>query len=501
MIRFREHTQLASILTDTERPTEDIFIGSRRRRHDRVHRNEVNKFRRMCQVRYPGQDWIDAWLLQGQEPPAGIRALLPDEIRRCAMAWDYVGICRSAGISHFNHYLIWFDRTPKIIPDGQDRLAWLKWLYSSDGYKQAPAFCVTPELEAYRREGTIAAIASNSVGVWQVKRWKKDPLKKRLLTEAVTTISQGLCQRSDEFKALPPGTQEKMIQFARAAARPARLSRAGISSSEFNKLLREADERGVAESLMDYLNGQGRFSYRRCREPVGHIAKGLFVPTAGLRVFHEAAGRAWVKHRITDLFGLAGMDQWFAACVTPIKEGRRARVPISGRAAGVRPLARRRLPGRQLATSINGSIQTTLVRTPAAVPGVRPGRLNDTAKNGRDDMTSATVAHNDVGETKIRRPGPADSIAQFVPTRFQLRVLAELKERFLTKEGLLKALKLQRDSKYLFYEGGKKGNGKGLDGLKAADLVRNDPGQGRGYYSVEHPPPEIADFLSKKPPI
>lgn len=90
---------------------------------------------------------------------------------------------------------------------------------------------------------------------------------------------------------------------------------------------------------------------------------------------------------------------------------------------------------------------------------------------------------------------------QFIPTRFQARILDALNGRFRTRRELQVDLHLGADTKHLYYEGGNKGNGKGLDGLTAAGLVRNDRGQGRGYFFVDSPPPEIARFLSKKPPI
>ncbi len=80
----------------------------------------------------------------------------------------------------------------------------------------------------------------------------------------------------------------------------------------------------------------------------------------------------------------------------------------------------------------------------------------------------------------------------FVPTRFQVCILEALKYKFHTADQLQAELRCDRAR--LFYDGKKR---RGLAELSQRDYVRNLRGYGRGYYSVEFPPPEIASFLGE----
>jgi hypothetical protein len=341
MTRFREKTSIESILSATKgkRPIDEIFIGSRHHRADRVLRGTVEKARRLFATEYEDQKWFDDWLLRGGEPSHGVRVLLPHETRRCAKAFDYVRICDLANVSHFNHYFIWFNRAPKLIPEGALRLVWLSWLFGSEGYRSAPAFIIGPKLQEYRRQGKLSVVAAESVGNWNVKRWKGNPDTKTLLVEAVKAVAMGRMPMSQGFAALPPQTRTNMIKLAEAATKRKRCTRSGLRVADLSLLLSEANERDAKKALLAYLNN--RKPYRSLRpNKIGFISDGLFIASHAFCDFHNRAVELWAQHRVGELSGLAGFDDWFLACVTPLKEGKRRKVPTSNRAVGIRSLLR-----------------------------------------------------------------------------------------------------------------------------------------------------------------
>jgi hypothetical protein len=161
------------------------------------------------------------WLLWGEDPPPEIRVITPEEARRASKAWDYVQLCKDAGISSYlNNYYIWFNRGPRVIPDGPDRLARLKWLYSEVGYRRAPAFVVLPESQAYRRRGTVMAIAAAAgVSLAAVRGWLRNPALKKLLHEAIRAARKGRVPNSEEFNQLDPRMRECKSKYSNMALR------------------------------------------------------------------------------------------------------------------------------------------------------------------------------------------------------------------------------------------------------------------------------------------
>src|SRR5262249_3711733 len=153
-----------------------------------------------------------------------ITVITPEQARRCSRAWDFVQLCKDAGLSSYlNNYYIWFNRPPTVIPDGPDRLAWLIWLYRDAGYRRAPAFVVLPGLQAYRRRGTVMAIAEAAkVSLAAVRGWLRKPELKKLLREAILCARKGKQPASEDFKQLDPRMRECMCKYAKAATKAAR---------------------------------------------------------------------------------------------------------------------------------------------------------------------------------------------------------------------------------------------------------------------------------------
>src|SRR5262245_45144456 len=98
MRKFRAQTQVQRLAAASKRPLKDLWVAARRRHEDYVTTDTIHTWRRQFRARYPEQCWMDGWLLRGEEPPPGIVVVKPDEIRRCALAWDYVGLCRAVGL-------------------------------------------------------------------------------------------------------------------------------------------------------------------------------------------------------------------------------------------------------------------------------------------------------------------------------------------------------------------------------------------------------------------
>jgi hypothetical protein len=469
MHAFRAGTEVVAVMAATERRLDEVWVGSHPRRSAQVNRSDVQRIRRLFRTKYPRQGWLEGWLLRGRPAPPEVRVATLEEVRRCAAAWDYVGLCRRAGIgSHVCNYYPWFTRPPTVIPNGPERLAWLKWLYGSEGYRRAPAFVVTPELQVYRRRGSVAATAkAANVSLPTMKRWKNDPALWKLLREAVRAARHGKEPDSDDFQALDPRTKECMRRYARASTTAARCKDAGIAHRELNRLLREADARGVKPDLLDYLNNRGPYRSANFATQCGLVHGKLFILTPAMRAFHEEAVKEWVEQKITELERLPGFDEWFVAWVTPALEKPRGQVPTGDGSGDARET--RGGTGNQQAKPDGAAIK------PAAARGGRqPENSEAEGRQGRRS-TSGPLSHG------TREIPPRD---RFVPTPFQMRILGALKHKFRTADQL---------QERLYYDRG----GRGLQELKKEGLVANDRSQGRGYYRPDAPPPEIAGFLGK----
>jgi hypothetical protein len=247
--------------------------------------------------------------------------ITPEDARRCSKAWDFIRLCEDAGISSYlNNYYIWFNRRPTVIPEGPDRLPWLKWLYRDAGYRRAPAFVVLPELQAYRRRGTVRAIANAAgVSLSAVRGWLRKPALKKILREAVRAARKGRAPNSEEFKQLDRRMRECMCQYAKAATKAARCrdKSVGIKTQWLDQQLQEAAGRGVKEELLQYLNYKGPYKAINLRKQYGLINGKLFIIPPAMCPFHDAAVKEWHRQNLVELEYLPGFDAWFLAWATP----------------------------------------------------------------------------------------------------------------------------------------------------------------------------------------
>ncbi|HEX4591721.1 MAG TPA: hypothetical protein VH120_17420, partial [Gemmataceae bacterium] len=239
------------------------------------------------------------------------------------------------------------------------------------------------------------------------------------------------------------------------------LNKAGISNPAYYKARREAEVCGVLNHFDRYLRMESPYDEK---PRSGLAAPKFLIPTPEMLKVRQAAIDQGAGQNVWANQQVPGFEDWFLDWVAP-KSYHGQRIPIS-RAEEIRPAsAKRRSTAKPRPILPDGGTTRTTPTTAAEPLG---------------------TAHNDANSLPP---------VSFIPTRFQLGILKVLSKRFLTKEKLMTALGIGSDSKHLYYEGGKKGNGKGLDGLLTSGLVRNDRGQGRGFYSVESAPPEIADFV------
>jgi hypothetical protein len=330
MRAFRAKTQITAIAEETPRPAKEAWVGCRPRKRNHVTVEEIRLWRNQCREAYPDQGWIDDWLLRGQEPPQGITVITPDQARRCAKAWDYVGLCQSAEIgSYLNNYYVWLTRPPKTVPDGDDRLAWLKWLYSNSSYRRAPAYIVTPELQDYRRRCSMMGTAALAgVSLAAVNGWRRDPVERKLLREAMNAARKQREPSSLAFMTLDRRMRVCMCRYAKSSTQSARCK--GIfEPKEFYRLVRLAEDRGVKRDLTDYLSYKGDYKAISLRKQQGLINGKLFVLPEPMRAFHEAAVKEWTKQKIAELEQVAGFWEWFVAWVTPTKAEPQSRVQPS----------------------------------------------------------------------------------------------------------------------------------------------------------------------------
>jgi hypothetical protein len=101
MLAFRKQTQVKAISKTTvgKRPLERIWVGSQKRRLDRVTTAMIHYWERDYRERYPGQEeWFERWLRRGQNPPPEITVATEDQVTRCSAAWDQIKLAKVAGI-------------------------------------------------------------------------------------------------------------------------------------------------------------------------------------------------------------------------------------------------------------------------------------------------------------------------------------------------------------------------------------------------------------------
>lgn len=336
MHKFRKETQVKAIseATGGRRTKDETWVGSQERTLDKVDVRMINYWRSLYREKYPDEEWFERWLLRGQDPPPRIKVVAADDARRCAAAWDYLWLAEDAGIeSPQVTYSNWFDRSPSDIPGGEARLPWLLWLYRRKGYRHAPAFVVTPKLQVYRRRGTVKAIINAAkLRKETVLSWRRDQAIRNLLEEAIQAARQGGKAGSEEFRRLPPHTQAGMHRYAALSTKAARCrdeqwgEGVGPTTGELDTLLREANEQGVKQDLLDYLEYEGAYGGIASRRQRGLLNGKLFVATQALCDFHERAVKEWSKQRISELEQLPGFDNWFLSWVVPQKGNLRGRI-------------------------------------------------------------------------------------------------------------------------------------------------------------------------------
>jgi hypothetical protein len=309
----------------------------------------IHHWLRTYRKKYPDQEWFEAWLLRGDAPPKHITVPSVDEVRRCAKAWDYIALARAAGMSRTGTYELWFRRGT--IPAGTDRVAWLKWLYSSKGYWRAPTFVVVPKLQAYRRKGAAKAIRKAArLNERTVAGWRRDPKTWALLAEVIQAARSGGKPKSEGFRNLGPAAQEAMRRYAVATTRTARCKAVSLSPVDFDRLRREAEARGVGRELEDYLDYRDRYEDVRLRRKLGIIDGGLFIPSEELCNFHEQATREWTRQNVAPLEQLPGFDAWFATWVMPLDP--RGKRPPAVLDVPTRPTSTRQSSNRTVAPPI-----------------------------------------------------------------------------------------------------------------------------------------------------
>jgi hypothetical protein len=248
-----------------------------------------------------------------------MRVITPEEIRRCSVAWNYTRLCEDAGLSSYlNNYYIWFTRPPKVLPDGTDRLAWLKWLYRDACYRHTPAFVVLPGLQAYRRRGTVEATAQAAdISLSTVMGWLRKPALKKLLREAVLAARKRKTPQSKEFNQLDPRMRECMLKYAEASTKAAQCRDVGIKTQWLDEQLQEAAGRSVKEELLQYLNFKGPYKAINLRKQYGLINGKLFIIPPAMCCFHDAAVREWSRQNLSELEDIPGFESWFVTWTTP----------------------------------------------------------------------------------------------------------------------------------------------------------------------------------------
>jgi hypothetical protein len=466
MHRFCESASVRAIAGDIERPKEDRWIASQPRQGNKLNANMIWHWLRT----HERFDWFKGWLIRGKDPPPHVRVLTADEIVRCSAAWDYLSLLKAAKVpAGGSMYGQWFNRATAVVPSGKQRLEWLRWWYSSKGHRHAPAFVVTPKLQAYRKRGSVPAIArAAQLDRKTVKRWRRDPVTWKLVEEAVEAARQGKLEaESAEFCGLPENTRDSMMRYARKATRAARCADSDVQLliATLDEQLRQAQARGVGQVLRDYLDRRPPYNAVRYRRQFGLIEGGLFVLPKPMDDFHAASVKEWSRQRISPLEEIPGFWHLFEAWVTP-GIGRRQRTAKIRRVAS---------GGREFQAAEAGGLN------PPALPAV-----NDHAD--RKERKIRKRRRSSKSQAGVRR-------LVFTPTAFQVRVLDALAGKFRTADQLESDLGCDR--KHLFYESRPKKDGRGLSGLVGVGLVRNDRGQNRGYYRPDEPPPQIAKFQAK----
>jgi hypothetical protein len=321
MRRFNVQTQVVKIAEAARRPLEGPWSGSRERSKGHVTTAMIHHWLRQFAEQHHDerqQRLFRRWLLCG-EMPEGIRVITTEEFYRGASAWDYIRLGMAAEI-HLPQvaYEGWLREPLPVLPNGPARLPWLLWLYKSPGPWHAPSFVVTPDLQKYRQFGSVKTIAK-AVGLSRaVKRWKKNPGRWRLVKEAIEAARLGKpAADSEEFRRLDPGTRERITRYAKAATKVARCKAAGICTVDFDKRLREAEQRGVRDALVDYLESRGVYRDTKYRRQKGLIVGNLFVAPPALWDFHNRAVKEWKRQKLGELEHLPGFHEWFATWVTP----------------------------------------------------------------------------------------------------------------------------------------------------------------------------------------
>jgi hypothetical protein len=139
-----------------------------------------------------------------------------------------------------------------------------------------------------------------------------------------------------------------MNRYAKLATKAARCRDVDLLTAEFDRQVREADARGVKQDLLDYLDYKEPYDGINFRRQYGLINGRLFITSADMCAFHEAAVKERAKQKISELEHLPGFDAWFAAWVTPQKQNAHGRAQVDGVAEEV--LERREPAGMQHST-------------------------------------------------------------------------------------------------------------------------------------------------------
>ena len=294
--------------------------------------------------------WFLPWLLRGKKVPDSVTIVQPAVLAWAARAWDYVAICRAAGVS-----ISAYDKSLRTIP-GAHGLDLLKWYFDAG---PAPAGCVLldEQLQKLRSERSIRRICSPSAArvsgtTW--KQWQKDPELKDLVGRAVEAATNSgyssALQDLPAWKSAGPRTRESIWNFAKAATIAACSRRAKIDPTIYSAKKRQAKDLKASAPFEKYLAIEDRGKSHRKADLVDPK---LLAPRPFALRFHAAAA-ARHPERPRDLLELTKhplFDQWFLDSVIPRKMAGRARplfdlAPSENGEAPARPS--KGLPSRKL---------------------------------------------------------------------------------------------------------------------------------------------------------
>jgi hypothetical protein len=242
------------------------------------------------------------------------------EASRYASAWDYVEHCKRAKLAFRATFLRWLK--DNLVPG----LAWRKYLFGAPAPLET--FVVPPGLQRVKAESSVTSILrAADLDMFTLLYWKKDPLKRRALQEAISTAnSSGPTNQnpwSNETASLSPRTKRNILEYAKAQTLRARLKRAELSNAHYITLCSRAQKCGVIEDLKRYLSHQPPFRANKS----GLVAENFFILSPAMGEFRKSAsghGVAWTTG-FPDLF-----DRWFAEWTTPRRRHGRRVGDISG---------------------------------------------------------------------------------------------------------------------------------------------------------------------------